>query len=53
MKKLDGAASESNATSTKLAATSDEFKKWLKKLKAKFQNSKVNKIAHAAIKNLR
>jgi methyl-accepting chemotaxis protein len=26
--------------------------KWSKKLKAKFQNLKVNKIAHAAIKNL-
>lgn len=45
MKKLEGAASKNSVASTELATTSDEFNKMVKKLKAKFQHSKVNKIS--------
>ena len=40
MKKLDGAASESSAASTELAATSDEFNKMVEKIESQVSNFK-------------
>jgi methyl-accepting chemotaxis protein len=40
MKKLDGSASESNAASTELAATSDEFKKMVEKIESQISKFK-------------
>jgi len=40
MKKLDGAASESSAASTELAATSDEFNKMVEKIESQVSKFK-------------